>query len=159
MSFLDWTAESYAERCIDQTQQHIPDLVLAAGMATPIGAHKALGSTLAGLGGAIASTAMIGIGVFRIPSRETVKKAVTNHLLAITAERIYLFNAGPLLNVVGEGVSWKRSEVKTRLVEGPVTWRITLYLPRTDPLDLELLVRGSSHPNKQVVGLLMRNPA
>ncbi len=159
MDFLSWTAERYADRCIEQAQQHIEELVLAAGMATPRGAHKALGSTLAGLGGALATTAMIGVGMFRIPSGETVKKAVANHLIAVTTHRVYLFNASPLIKVIGEGVSWMRSDVRTSVEQGPVTWKVTLYPPRIDPLSLELYVTGSAHPNKQVVALLMQNPA
>ena len=157
--FMSWTAEKYAARCIEQAEAHIPDLVLAAGMATPQGAHKALGSTLAGIGGAVATTAMMGVGIFRIPSGDTVKKAVANNLIAVTEQRVYLFNASPLITVTGDGVSWKRSEVRTGLRQGAVTWTITMYPPGVEALSFDLYVTGSAQPNKQVVALLMQNPA
>jgi hypothetical protein len=122
----------WVQKMIDTAQPHVPEPVISVGILQPAGTWGAMGfGQVSGLAGMIArKTANKKSGGLGKNTTFSTKAA----LIAITAERVYAFNAKPSgrnWKVVDEVGDWDRRELQIATTPGKLSTKVVVDVPST----------------------------
>jgi hypothetical protein len=130
----DWT-----QKMMDVAQPHVPEPVIAVGMLQPAGTWGAFGAgQLSGLAGSLMRRAANKkAGGLAKQGAFSTKTA----LFAVTADRIYAFNAKPSgrnWKIVDEVGDWDRSDLTITTTPGKMSTKVVVDVQSTgDHFELE----------------------
>lgn len=115
------------DKFVRKAQKHITEPVLGAAGVQPAGSSAGLvgGATLQGGAGGV-----LGMRVAQLRGRRKTGLPLTPYMvLAVTASRLYLFQAGMTWGVKKPIGSWARVDVSIRWEERALTRRLEIHLP------------------------------
>jgi hypothetical protein len=123
----------WVQKMTDTVQPHVPEPVLSVGILQPAGTWGAMGfGQVSGLAGMIARKAANkksgGLGKNGAFSTKAA-------LIAITADRVYAFNAKPSgrsWKVVDEVGDWARRELQVSTIPGKLSTKVVIDIPSAE---------------------------
>ncbi len=153
-------AKDWAEQMRETAQEHVAEPVIAAGILQPAGTWGSMGvGQISGLAGTIMRVAnnkkaggLGKQGVFKFRQA----------LLAVTADKIYAFNAKPSgrkWKVTDQVGAWDRKDLHVAMADRKLTRAVTIEIASTgERFELEATTVGSQGVNDPLFAELARHP-